>query len=56
MVEQTLELVEDWDFDRVSLGVPAPVVDGLVVRDPVNLGPGWKGFDFAAAFGIRPRS
>jgi ROK family len=51
MVEQTLELVEGWDFDRVSLGVPAPVADGRVLKDPVNLGEGWKGFDYESAFG-----
>jgi polyphosphate glucokinase len=51
MVEGTLELVDDWEYDRVSIGVPAPVVDGRVVREPVNLGTGWKGFDFEAAFG-----
>jgi predicted NBD/HSP70 family sugar kinase len=27
------------------------VRDGLIVRDPVNLGPGWAGFDFEQAFG-----
>ena len=51
MVEGTLELVEGWDFDRVSVGVPGPVAGGQVVREPVNLGTGWKGFDFEAAFG-----
>ena len=51
MVEGTLELVDDWDFDRVSVGVPAPVSGDVVLRDPVNLGEGWEGFDFAAAFG-----
>jgi polyphosphate glucokinase len=51
MVEGALELVGDWEFDRVSIGVPAPVVGGKVAREPVNLGPGWTGFDFEAAFG-----
>jgi len=51
MVEGTLALVDGWDFDHVSVGVPAPVADGSVVREPVNLGPGWQGFDFEAAFG-----
>ena len=50
-VAETLELVEGWQFDCVSIGIPAPVADGVVERDPVNLGPGWKGFDFQAAFG-----
>jgi polyphosphate glucokinase len=51
MVEQTLVLVQGWEFDRVSVGVPAPVADGVVLKDPVNLAKGWKGFDFATAFG-----
>ena len=51
MVEGTLALVDGWDFDHVSVGVPAPVVDGRVVREPVNVGPGWQGFDYETAFG-----
>ena len=31
--------------------MPAPVADGRVLKEPVNLGKGWKGFDFEAAFG-----
>ena len=50
MVAGVLALVGDWDYVGVSVGVPAPVVDGRVVRDPVNLGPGWAGFDFGKAF------
>jgi polyphosphate glucokinase len=51
MVRETLELVDGWDFDRVSVGVPAPVAGNVVEREPVNLGTGWQGFDFEAAFG-----
>jgi polyphosphate glucokinase len=51
MVEGTLGLVDGWEFDHVSVGVPAPVVEGTVTREPVNLGVGWQGFDFEAAFG-----
>ncbi len=51
MVTGVLELTEDWDYVGVSVGVPAPVKDGRVVREPVNLGKGWAGFDFEAAFG-----
>jgi predicted NBD/HSP70 family sugar kinase len=40
-----------WRFDCVSVGVPAPVMRGKVVREPANLGRGWVGFDFAAALG-----
>ena len=51
MVSGVLEQTEDWDYIGVSVGVPAPVVNGRVVREPVNLGDGWLGFDFEAAFG-----
>lgn len=39
------------EFDCASIGVPAPVVRGRVVREPANLGRGWIGFDFVAALG-----
>jgi polyphosphate glucokinase len=52
MVEAVRGLVDGWTWDRVSVGVPAPVFDGRVVSDPVNLGKGWVGFDFADAFGV----
>jgi polyphosphate glucokinase len=51
MVDGVLDLTKDWDYVGLSVGVPGPVVDGKVVREPVNLGVGWKGFDFEAAFG-----
>ncbi|MFI5361103.1 MAG: ROK family protein [Elusimicrobiota bacterium] len=38
-------------FDRVSIGFPGPVVDGRLVGEPVNLAPGWLGFDFRKEFG-----
>jgi polyphosphate glucokinase len=51
MVEAALKLAEGWSWDLVSLGVPTPVHGGRVAADPANLGPGWAGFDFEAAFG-----
>jgi polyphosphate glucokinase len=51
MVDGVLDLTKDWDYVGLSVGVPGPVVDGKVIREPVNLGEGWKGFDFEAAFG-----
>jgi predicted NBD/HSP70 family sugar kinase len=50
MVSGVLERTADWKYDVVSVGVPAPVQSGRVVHDPVNLGKGWVGFDFEAAF------
>jgi polyphosphate glucokinase len=51
MVERVTALAGDWSYDAVSLGVPSVVHSGRVVADPVNLGPGWVGFDFEEAFG-----
>ena len=51
MVEGVLHVVDGWGFDHVSVGIPAPVRDGKPLAEPVNLGKGWVGFDFSAAFG-----
>jgi polyphosphate glucokinase len=50
MVEGVAALTGDWSYETVSVGVPAPVHAGRVVSEPVNLGLGWVGFDFEAAF------
>jgi polyphosphate glucokinase len=51
MVDGVLGITADWAYDAVSVGIPSPVHAGRVVSDPVNLGPGWAGFDFEGAFG-----
>jgi polyphosphate glucokinase len=51
MVEQVRQMTADWKYDVVSIGYPGPVVHGKPIEEPVNLGPGWVGFDFEAAFG-----
>ena len=51
MVAGVKELAADWNYDAVSIGVPGPVLHGRLASDPPNLGPGWVGFDFEAAFG-----
>jgi len=51
MVSGTLEAVAGWRWSRVTVGIPSPVRAGKVVAEPVNLGDGWVGFDYEAAFG-----
>ena len=51
MVEGVKQLAGDWQYDRVSIGYPGPVTQGKPRLEPHNLGQGWVGFDFAAAFG-----
>jgi len=50
MVEQVRDLVSDWSYEAVSVGIPAKVRGSRVVHEPFNLGAGWSDFDFAAAF------
>jgi polyphosphate glucokinase len=51
MVDGVLEMTADWDYVGISVGVPGPVGDGTLLREPVNLGKGWAGFEFEKAFG-----
>ena len=51
MVEQVQGKTADWRFDVVSLGIPTPVHGGKPIAEPLNLGEGWVGFDYDAAFG-----
>lgn len=50
MAQAVQKATEKWRYDAIAIGVPAPVVHGRIVRDPVNLAPGWVGFDLAAQF------
>src|SRR6187401_2735924 len=50
-VEQIKDATEDWSFEAISIGFPAPVREGKIVADPKHLGKGWAGFDFAKALG-----
>jgi predicted NBD/HSP70 family sugar kinase len=51
MIDKVRSAASDWKYDRATIGFPAPVVDGVIQREPVNLGTGWLGFDFAPALG-----
>jgi polyphosphate glucokinase len=50
-VADVLEATKDWSYDVVSIGFPGPIVDGKPIREPINLGTGWVGFDLTAALG-----
>lgn len=49
-VEDVRTLVAGESYDCVTIGLPIPIREGRPLRDPVNLGPGWKDFDYRAAF------
>lgn len=50
MVEEIQQLVSDWDYEVISIGYPGQVGDSGPRSEPGNLGEGWVGFNFAAAF------
>ena len=50
MVAGVKKLAGDWKYDAVSIGYPGPVIRNRPLAEPHNLGRGWIGFDFKAAF------
>jgi polyphosphate glucokinase len=51
MVAAVKQMAEGWAYDVIGIGYPGPVTKGVITVDPHNLGAGWKGFGFEAAFG-----
>jgi polyphosphate glucokinase len=50
MVRRVKALTSGWHYDAVSAGYPGPVAGNRPLKEPHNLGTGWKGFDFERAF------
>src|SRR6058998_1831757 len=50
MVSEVRKLAADWQYGVVSVGYPGPVLHNRPVSEPWNLGKGWAGFNFGAAF------
>jgi polyphosphate glucokinase len=50
MVAELRKLVADWKYDVISVGYPGMVLRDRPVSEPWNLGKGWVGFNFEAAF------
>src|SRR5437762_9625640 len=50
MIHGVLDAAKDWEYKAITIGYPGPVLCGQPMTEPVNLGPGWMGFDFATAF------
>ena len=55
MVRKVRQGTTAWRYSVVSIGYPGPVLHGKPVSEPINLGGGWVGFDFAKAFGYPVR-
>lgn len=50
MVAGVKKLARDWNYNAISIGYPGVVFGNRPVADPYNLGKGWAGFKFEAAF------
>jgi polyphosphate glucokinase len=50
MVSSVKKLADGWEYDVISIGYPGPVVHDRPIAEPHNLGKGWTGFNFTAAF------
>ena len=50
MVAAIRKATTNWQYSKVSIGYPGPVLHGKPVTEPHNLGSGWLGFDFRKAF------
>ena len=50
MVSGVKAITKDWKYDVVSIGYPGVVRKGRPSVEPFNLGKGWVGFSFRAAF------
>src|SRR5438874_1157589 len=51
MVQGVKAMTSDWSYDVVAMGYPGQVVHNMPAHEPVNLGKGWIGVDYQAAFG-----
>src|SRR5215471_13562118 len=50
MIPKVRRLAGDWKYDVISIGYPGPVARNRPISEPWNLGKGWAGFNFEAAF------
>jgi predicted NBD/HSP70 family sugar kinase len=50
LVREVANLITDWQYDVISIGLPTRVLRGQVAAEPANLGRGWIKFDFSKAF------
>jgi len=52
MVKLVKAATRDWQYDRITIGLPGPIVNGHPLGEPHNLGGGWMSLNFSKAFGL----
>jgi hypothetical protein len=51
LISQVKKTAEGWKYDAVSIGFPAPVLKGRIMKNPKHLAPGWVGWNFTKSLG-----
>jgi polyphosphate glucokinase len=50
LVKAVEKTVEGWEYDVISIGFPAVVRNGKIMKDPKHLGSGWVDWNYREAF------
>ena len=51
LIAQVKKTAEGWSYDAISIGFPAPVQNGRIMKDPKHLAKGWIGYNFNKSLG-----
>jgi hypothetical protein len=51
LIAEVKKTAEGWSYDAISIGFPAPVHKGRIMKDPKHLGKGWVGYNFNKSLG-----
>jgi predicted NBD/HSP70 family sugar kinase len=51
LIANVKKTAEGWKYDAISIGFPAPVQKGKIMKDPKHLAPGWVGYNFNKSLG-----
>ena len=51
MIARVKKTAEGWNYDAISIGFPAPVHKGRIMKDPKHLAKGWVGYNFSKSLG-----
>lgn len=51
LIAQIRKIAEGWSYDAISIGFPAPVQNGRILKNPKHLAKGWIGYNFSKSLG-----
>ena len=51
LIAQIRKTAEGWRYDAISIGFPAPVQNGRIMKNPKHLAKGWIGYNFNKSLG-----